>query len=93
MREREKREREEREREERRERETRQHKTTQDTPRHTTQQDKVQDQSLHNTTQDGTGSLPCGPRIVEEKESGFPALSRLKSAEAGESTGGAGGGG
>ncbi len=52
-----------------------------------TQQDKVQDQSLHNTRQDGTGSLPCGPRIAEEKESGFPALSRFKSVEAGEYTG------
>ncbi len=56
-----------------------------------TQQDKVLDQSLHNTPrQDGTGSLPCGLRIAEEKEeSGFPALSRFKSAEAGEYTGGA----
>ncbi len=69
-------------------REARQHKTTQDTPRHMTQQDKVQDQSLHNTRQDDTSSLPCGPRIAEEKESGFPALSRFKSAEAGEYTGG-----
>jgi hypothetical protein len=34
-------------------------------------------------------SLPCGPRIAEEKESGFPAPSRLKSAGAGEYTGGA----
>ncbi len=57
-----------------------------------TQQDKVQDQSLHNTRQDGTGSLPCGPRIAEEKESDFPALSRFKSAEAGKYTGGAVGG-
>ncbi len=33
-------------------------------------------------------SLPCGPRIAEEKESGCPALSRFKSAGAGEYTGG-----
>jgi hypothetical protein len=33
--------------------------------------------------------LPCGPRIAEEKESGFPAPSRFKSAGAGENTGGA----
>ncbi len=31
-------------------------------------------------------SLPCGPRIAEEKESGFPAPSRFKSAGAGEYT-------
>ncbi len=54
-----------------------------------TQQDKVQDQSLHNTRQDRTDSSPCGPRIAEEEESGFPVLSRFKSAEAGEYTGGA----
>ena len=34
-------------------------------------------------------SLPCGPRIAEEKESGGPAPSRFKSAGAGEYTGGA----
>ena len=33
-------------------------------------------------------SLPCGPRIAEEKESGCPAPSRFKSAGAGEYTGG-----
>jgi hypothetical protein len=32
-------------------------------------------------------SLPCGPRIAVEKESGFPAPSRFKSAGAGEYTG------
>jgi hypothetical protein len=34
-------------------------------------------------------SLPCGPRIAKEKESGFSAPSRFKSAGAGEYTGGA----
>jgi hypothetical protein len=34
-------------------------------------------------------SLPCGPRMAEEKESGYPAPSRFKSAWAGECTGGA----
>ena len=34
-------------------------------------------------------SLPCGPRIAEEKERGCPAPSRFKSAGAGEYTGGA----
>ncbi len=34
-------------------------------------------------------SLPCGPRIAEEKESDFPAASKVKSAGAGEYTGGA----
>ncbi len=34
-------------------------------------------------------SLPCGPRMAEEKESGFPAPSRFKSAGAGEYTEGA----
>ena len=33
-------------------------------------------------------SLPCGPRMAEVKESGFPAPSRFKSAGAGEYTGG-----
>ncbi len=33
-------------------------------------------------------SLPCSPRIAEEKESGFPAPSRFKSAGVGEYTGG-----
>ncbi len=37
-------------------------------------------------------SLPCGPRIAEEKESGYPAPSRFKSAGAGEYTGGEVGG-
>ncbi len=32
-------------------------------------------------------SLPCGPRIAVEKESGFPTPSRFKSAGAGEYTG------
>jgi hypothetical protein len=32
-------------------------------------------------------ALPCGPRIAEEKESGFPVPSRFKSAGAGEYTG------
>ncbi len=36
-------------------------------------------------------SLPCGPRIVEKKESGFPTPSSFKSAGAGEYTGGGGG--
>jgi hypothetical protein len=34
-------------------------------------------------------SLPCGPRIAEEKESGCPAPSRFTSAGAGEYTRGA----
>ncbi len=34
-------------------------------------------------------SLPCGPRIAEERESGFPAPSRFRSAGAGEYTRGA----
>ncbi len=33
--------------------------------------------------------LPCGPRIAVEKESGFPAPSRFKSAGAGDYTEGA----
>jgi hypothetical protein len=37
-------------------------------------------------------SLPCGPRMAEEKESGFPTPSRFKSAGAGEYTGNSGGG-
>jgi hypothetical protein len=33
-------------------------------------------------------SLPSGPRVAEEKESGFPVSLRFKSAGAGEYTGG-----